>query len=125
MLDAALTYLMASSISMPLQALYATSTGIMRAAGDSRTPMFASLLSDIAYIAVASLCIYTLHMGVLGAGLGLAASRLVSSGIAFTLLIRGHGAVVVPRLREPEARLEGACPRAQYRRAGGRGFRPF
>ncbi len=97
-LDAALTYLMASSISMPLQALYATSTGIMRAAGDSRTPMFASLLSDIAYIAVASLCIYTLHMGVLGAGLGLAASRLVSSGIAFTLLIRGHGAVVVPRL---------------------------
>lgn len=97
-LDAAYTYLLASSLSMPLQALYATSTGIMRAAGDSRTPMFACLLSDIAYILAASLCIYALDMGVLGAGIGLAASRLVASSVAFVLLRRGNGEVILDKL---------------------------
>lgn len=97
-LDAAYIYLVASSLSMPLQALYAACAGVMRAAGNSRTPMFASLFADIAYIAVAFVSIKGFSMGVLGAALGLAASRLVSSGMSLFLLMKGHGSVAVPRL---------------------------
>lgn len=97
-LDAAQVYLIASALTLPLQSVYATAAGIMRATGNSRSPMFASLFANVAYVIVSFVCIHFFHMGVLGAGLGLTASRIVSSGISMYILLSGGGGIVIPRL---------------------------
>ena len=105
-LDSAYIYLIASSISLPLQALYATSAGIMRAAGNTKTPMVASLFANFAYIGVASLCIYGLGLGVLGAGIGLVCSRLVSGFMAYFMLIKKQSTMPIPKMQwKPDFRL--------------------
>jgi len=98
-LETAAPYLIISALTLPLQAIYATSAGIMRASGNARTPMLATMLANLVYIGVSSLCIKRLGLGVMGAGIGLAASRLVACGTVLTILFRGYGGVPLPRLR--------------------------
>lgn len=87
-LEAAHTFLIFSSLSMPLQALYATVSGIMRATGNSRTPMMASFFANVVYVTVSFCCINFLHLGIAGVGLGLTLSRATSSGTVLLLLKR-------------------------------------
>ncbi|NLO37034.1 MAG: MATE family efflux transporter [Clostridiaceae bacterium] len=96
-LDAASPYLLISALTLPLQAIYATSAGIMRASGNARTPMLATMLANLVYIGVAYLSITQLGLGVMGAGIGLFASRLVSCGTVLVVLLKGHGGVILPR----------------------------
>ncbi len=70
----------------------------MRATGNTRSPMFVSLLANFAYVGVSFLCIYGFKMGVMGAGVGLVVSRIVSSGASLRILLSGGGGLVLPRL---------------------------
>lgn len=96
-LDAARVYLFAVAASLPLQSVYAASAGIMRATGNTRSPMLVSLLANVAYVGVSFLCIYGFRMGVVGAGVGLIVSRIVSSGAALRILLSGGGGLVLSR----------------------------
>jgi Na+-driven multidrug efflux pump len=97
-LEAARIYLFAAAVSLPLQSVYAASAGVMRATGNTRSPMFVSLLANFAYVGVSFLCIYGFKMGVMGAGVGLVVSRIVSSGASLRILLSGGGGLVLPRL---------------------------
>jgi putative MATE family efflux protein len=87
-IDAAQIFLTASSISFPFLALYSTAAGIARAAGDSKSPMVASLAANIAYILVAVILIKGLGFGVIGIGIGIGVSRVISSLVMYFKLAR-------------------------------------
>ncbi len=95
-LDSAETYFFWSSVSLPFLAIFSTIAGVMRAAGNARTPMVGSILSNLGYLAVAAPSIYLLHIGVAGAGLGLSASRMVPAIFLMIMLRRGRG-IYVPK----------------------------
>lgn len=92
-------YLTASSISLPLLALFNVAAGIKRAAGDSRSPMVGALLANLAYLLVAWVGINGLGWGILGVCGGVVASRAVSAGFMCWVMIRHPGRVILPRLR--------------------------
>ncbi|MDR3208183.1 MAG: MATE family efflux transporter [Oscillospiraceae bacterium] len=91
-------YLTFSSLSLPLQALFSTMAGIMRAAGNVRLPMLGSVMTDTAYILIAWPAISLMNLGVAGAGWGLVASRLVPVIFLSLSLMRGHGGLYLPRI---------------------------
>jgi len=97
-LESARVFLMFSAATMPFQALYAASAGILRALGDSKSPMFASFLANIAYLGVAYLMIRVLSLGVAGAAMGLAVSYLISSSLLFLKVMRGQNNLPALRL---------------------------
>ncbi len=98
-LSAAELYLLFSSYSLPLQAIFSTIAGIMRASNNARTPMIGSVLSNVFYLAAALLTINVFHWGVAGAGWGLVASRLAPAAFLAVMLKRGGDAIFLPRLK--------------------------
>ena len=107
-LDAAHIFFVWSCLSMPLLALFTTLSGIVRSTGNVKPPMFCSVLSNIAYVLTAALCIQGLHMGVAGAGAAMAVSRLVPALLMSLLVFRGRSGVFLSRLK---LRLDGAVLR--------------
>ncbi len=97
-IEAAQIYFLWSSISLPLQAIFSTIAGIMRATGNTAMPMAGSILSNVAYLASAGLCIYGLSMGVQGAGVGLMMSRLFPAALLSYWLYRGKAGVYPSRM---------------------------
>lgn len=97
-LDSARVYLLYSSASMPLLAVYSTINGILRAAGDVKTPMLGSLAAIVSNIAVAAAAIFVFDMGVAGAGLGVVAFRLAPTVFLIWNIRRGHGILAGIRL---------------------------
>ena len=95
---AARPYMLMSALTLPLQVLYATSAGIMRASGNARTPMLATMLANVVYVSTSYFSITFLNLGVIGAGIGLTASRLVSSGLVMLILFQGRGGVFLPKM---------------------------
>ncbi len=91
------SYLVASSLSMPLLAVFNVAAGIKRAAGDSRSPMVGALLANFAYLGVAWLGVHVLGWGIGGVCGGVIASRIVSAGFMCWVLIRHPGRVALPR----------------------------
>lgn len=82
----ALIYLRYSGLSYPFLAAYSMAAGILRASGNTRTPMRASLLSNIVNVCIGAFCIYILGWGVAGAGLALLCSR-ISSALMLALVV--------------------------------------
>ncbi|MCL1796252.1 MAG: MATE family efflux transporter, partial [Clostridia bacterium] len=70
-------YMFYSSLSLPLVALYMTVSGIMRASGNTRLPMFGAVFANASHLLVAYPLIYVFHLGIAGVGWGLIAFRLV------------------------------------------------
>ena len=97
-LQAARTYFFFSSVTLPPLALFSTEAGILRASGDTKSPMLGSLISNGSLFLVAFPCIHWLGLGVTGAGLGLAASRVAPCVFLSLLLRRGRGGLLLPRL---------------------------
>ncbi len=83
----ALIYLKYSGLSYPFLAAYTMAAGILRASGNTRAPMRASILSNIVNIGIGAFCIFVLGFGVAGAGLALLCSRISCSlMLAFVVL---------------------------------------
>ncbi len=94
----ALIYLVFSGISYPFLAIFSMSAGILRASGDTKAPMRASILSNTVNAGIGALCIYVLKLGVTGAGIALLSARVVSAVILFTILLRPGTGVGIKKI---------------------------
>ncbi len=84
----AMIYLVFSGISYPFLATFSMSAGILRASGNTKAPMRASIISNIINVCVGVLCINFLKLGVAGAGIALVSARVVAAGTLALVLFR-------------------------------------
>lgn len=96
-LNAGYTYFIFSGMSYPLLGVYSASAGIMRASGNSRTPMAISLISNIINISIAWILIYKSNMGVLGVSIAMLTARSSSGILSYLAVRRSHHGVVLPK----------------------------
>ena len=78
-LVAASTYLLASSLTYPFIAASQTGFGIVRARGDSRSPLISSVIGNLSNIIVSGILIFGLDMGIVGSAWGMVTARVVSA----------------------------------------------
>ncbi|EKF52558.1 MATE family efflux transporter [Lactococcus garvieae] len=71
-------YLMLVGGTVILLALMTSFGAVIRASGDSRTPMYASLFANVLNIILSAVLIFIFHMGVMGAAIGTTLSRALS-----------------------------------------------
>ena len=81
-------YLIFSGISYPFLAISSMSSGIMRASGNTKSPMRASILANIVNAGVGALCIYILKLGVAGAGIALISARVANAVILAVIIFK-------------------------------------
>jgi len=80
------TYLNVSAISIPFIGLYNSGASLFRATGNTKLPMFTSLLMNTINIALNAVFIYGFGMEVKGAAIATLIARIVSGGLLFALL---------------------------------------
>lgn len=91
-------------LSLPALILTNASAGVLRAAGDSRTALFGTVLSNLVQIGCAWLCITRLEMGILGAALAPLTCRWVSAVFLTRMVMKSHRgfSVDVRRVLRPD-----------------------
>ena len=97
-LETALLYL---SIALPANVLMALGmgfSGVLRALGDAKRSMSVTLIGAIVTAILDPILIYWLDLGVVGAALGLIASRLTFAVIGYNGAVRVHNMVAKPTL---------------------------
>ena len=84
----AMQYLRLSVLSYPFFNISATAAGVIRGAGDAKSPMRISIVTGVLNAAVAGVLIYVFGMGIRGAGISLIVSRFFGALTAFWLMFR-------------------------------------
>ena len=102
----AYTYIVIIFAGIPATILYNMVSGILRAMGDSKTPLYFLILSAFLNILLDLLCIVVLHMGVSGAALATVVSQAVSGVSCLTYMRKKFD---ILHVRKDEWKLE-----AQY-----------
>ncbi len=74
----ATVYMRMSCIGVPLVAVYNYSSSMLRALGDSKTPLYFLIVACLLNIVLDLLCVYVLGMGVFGAALATIIAQVVS-----------------------------------------------
>jgi putative MATE family efflux protein len=97
-LSAGNIYIFFSAISYPFVGLYSASAGIMRASGNSRTPLIGTVIANIVNITLASLLIFTAKAGVYGVAIAMLCARATSGIFSFVMLKRGAGGFELPKI---------------------------
>ena len=87
-LDEAVTYIRIIFLAIPVTVLYNMASGILRALGDSRTPVIFVILSSFLNVALDLLMVGPLGMGVTGAAVATVLSQLFSGLGCLAVLIR-------------------------------------
>jgi len=95
--------------------VYNLASGVLRAVGNTRTPLFFLVLSCSVNVALDLLCVVVLHMGVTGAAVATVAAQLLSGVLCMRLIFTKYD---VLRIRGEEWKPDGAC----IRRLGGMGL---
>ncbi len=95
-LKAGYTYFIFSGISYPFLGVFSASAGIMRASGNSKTPMIISAIANVVNITVASILIYRFDLGVIGVSVAMLLAR-TTSGVLSYLAVRRNSAVFLPK----------------------------
>lgn len=85
----AITYMRMSCIGVPLVAVYNYSSSMLRALGDSRTPLYFLVFSCFLNVAMDLLFVYVFHMGVFGAALATVIAQLIA-GVGCLLYALHH-----------------------------------
>jgi putative MATE family efflux protein len=99
-LDTALLFL---SIALPANVLMALGmgfSGVLRAVGDAKRAMYVTLSGAIVTALLDPILIFVLDLGVIGAALGLVASRLVFAVVGFYGAVRVHNMVARPNIAD-------------------------
>ena len=89
-MSSAVKYMYFTVASFPFLAIYHSSASIFRAQGNSRVSMLVSLGMNLFNIAGNALCIFVLHMGVVGVALPTLVSRALGA-IVILLLVQKKG----------------------------------
>ena len=83
------TYLGITLLTYPLITIDLVANGLLRGAGDTKTPMKISIFMNIMNVSLTYTFINVLGMGVIGAALGIAIARVSGGIIILIVLIRG------------------------------------
>ena len=84
------TYLRVIFLGIPASIAYNTQAGLMRAMGNSRTPLLVLLLSACMNIVLDIVFVAVMGIGVLGAALATVISQISSAVICFTYIIKNY-----------------------------------
>lgn len=95
----AIVYLLYSGVSYPFLATFTISAGVLRASGNTKSPMRISLISNAVNITIGAFCIYFLNLGVTGAGIALLSSRIVSAGILLLNLYNPKSRICIKKIK--------------------------
>ncbi|MBQ4088721.1 MAG: MATE family efflux transporter [Clostridia bacterium] len=74
----AVLYMRISCVGVPLVAVYNFTSSMLRALGDSRTPLYFLIFASFANIVLDLICVCLLHMGVMGVALATIAAQLMA-----------------------------------------------
>jgi len=74
----AVAYIRISCLGVPLVAVYNYASSMLRALGDSRTPLFFLIIASVLNIVLDVVLVYCFHMGVVGVALATVIAQLVS-----------------------------------------------
>jgi len=83
------TYLGITLLTYPLITIDLIANGLLRGAGDTKTPMKISIFMNIINVCLTYTFINILHMGIMGAALGIAVARISGGIIILIVLLRG------------------------------------
>jgi len=83
------TYLSITLLTYPLITIDLVANGLLRGAGDTKTPMKISIFMNIINVSLTYIFINVLGMGIVGAALGIAVARVSGGTIILIVLIRG------------------------------------
>jgi putative MATE family efflux protein len=78
-MDNALTYMYFTVSSLPFMALFYSATSVFRAKGETRVSMLAAMFMNVLNVVGNAICIFGLHMGVVGVALPTFLSRALAS----------------------------------------------
>lgn len=87
-LDSAVAYIQLIFAAIPVTVLYNMSSGVLRALGDSKTPVIFIAIASLVNIVLDLLFILVFHMGVAGAAIATVISQLVSGVGCVIVMIR-------------------------------------
>ena len=96
--ESALIYFLLSALSYPFIAQYNTCAALLRACGNSKVPMYTSLLMNVINISGNAILIYGFDMGAAGAGLATFLSNCVACGYLVMLLRNERYSINLSRL---------------------------
>jgi len=97
-LEAGATFFWFSGMSYPFLGLFAACSGIMRASGNSRTPMIASIIANVLNVLLAFILI-RFGYGVLGVSVAMLCARIVSGMFSLFMLRSGVRGFTIPKIR--------------------------
>ena len=94
-MENARTYLYLSALSYPFLGLYNSGAGIFRSMGNSKVPMYTSLVMNVVNIILNAVLIFGLQMGVAGAAIASLVARALAAFIVLFRLRQSRNPVVV------------------------------
>lgn len=86
-IDGATLYMQVIFMGSPASMLYNFGAAILRAAGDTKRPLYILILAGLINVALNLFCVITLRLGVLGVALGTVASQLFSAVAVIWILL--------------------------------------
>ncbi len=98
-LQAALTYLVISSLSFPFLGIYNACAALFRAMGKSKVTFVVSTIGNVINVVGNAVCIFGLHMGVAGVAIPTLISRVVMAITLFVLLRNPKHEIYITRER--------------------------
>lgn len=84
----AIAYIRISCLGVPLVAVYNYASSMLRALGDSRTPLFFLIVASVLNIILDVVFVYFFHMGVVGVGVATVIAQLVSGASCILYALR-------------------------------------
>ena len=105
-MDEAYSYIVYIFAGMPAIMAYNLSSGVLRAVGNTRTPLYFLILSCAVNVALDLLFVVVFGMGVAGAAVATGAAQLLSGVLCLWLIFKRYD---VLRIRGGEWRPDGAC----------------
>jgi putative MATE family efflux protein len=93
-------YLRITLLTYPLITIDLIANGLLRGAGDTKTPMKISIFMNIINVCLTFTFINIFGMGIIGAALGIAIARISGGIIILTVLIRGSKILKLTNIRQ-------------------------
>lgn len=94
----ALVYFLFTALSYPFIGLYNSHAAIFRAMGNSKTPLFASVVMNVSNLCGNAILIFVFHMGAAGAAISTLASRVIGSCMMMILSRNRNNSVYIDSL---------------------------
>lgn len=90
-LDAAMQYLRIYYLEMPFLFVFNFEAAVLRAVGDTRTPLYILILAGILNVSCNMVAVIVFHLGIAGVAVATVASQVLSVVLATGVLLKGNG----------------------------------